>query len=121
MHLFQQCRDDYRQDQHPTRMVEDIRFWTPNIERNTMCRLGNVSPLDNALIIYPIRFLTMAYDPLWDELQRFLDEQSVVNDRRPGEMYMPFAMSVQDLISQLETSLEDLAIGLIGDCQKEEQ
>ena len=65
---------------------------------------------DDPVLIFDLRannerHKNKAYDPFWDELQPFLDEQSVVNGRCHGEeLHMPFSMSVQDLISQGQTN-----------------
>lgn len=41
-------------------------------------------------------------DPFWKELQQYLDEKSVVHERRQNEVsYMPFAISVRDLREQI--------------------
>ena len=41
-------------------------------------------------------------DPFWDELGKFLEEKSVVHERRQSEVaYMPFALSVGDLKQQV--------------------
>lgn len=42
------------------------------------------------------------YDPFWKELQSYLNEKSVVHERRHTETaYMPFAISVTDLRQQI--------------------
>lgn len=45
-------------------------------------------------------------DPFWDELGKYLEEKSVVHERRQNEVaYMPFAMSVSDLRQQVLSRL----------------
>ena len=47
-------------------------------------------------------------DPFWEELKKFLDEYSIVHDRRYGEItYMPLAISISDLIRQIRERLPD--------------
>jgi hypothetical protein len=42
------------------------------------------------------------YDPFLEEMQKFLDEKSVVHERRQNEIaYMPFAISVHDVREQV--------------------
>jgi hypothetical protein len=42
------------------------------------------------------------YDPFLEEMQKFLDEKSVVHERRQNEIaYMPFAISVRDVREQV--------------------
>lgn len=42
------------------------------------------------------------YVPFWDELVKYLDEKSAVHERRTTNMlYLPFAMSVEDLRNQI--------------------
>lgn len=46
------------------------------------------------------------YNPFWEEMQKFLDEKSVVHERRHNEIaYMPFAISVRDLREQILSRL----------------
>ena len=46
------------------------------------------------------------FDQFWEELGKYLDEHSQVNDRRHGtHMYMPFAMYVEDLVQLIAARL----------------
>lgn len=45
-------------------------------------------------------------DPFWEELGRFLQEKGAVQERRQNEfLFMPFAISVQDLLEQIKERL----------------
>ena len=47
-------------------------------------------------------------NPFWDELWKFLDESSIVDDRRHGEVtYLPLAISISDLIRQIKERLPE--------------
>ena len=45
-------------------------------------------------------------NPFWDEVGKFLDESSIVDDRRHGEVtYLPLAISISDLIRHIKERL----------------
>ena len=47
-------------------------------------------------------------NPFWDEFGKFLDESSIVDDRRHGEVtYLPLAISISDLIRQIQERLPE--------------
>ena len=49
------------------------------------------------------------FDQFWAELDRFLDEQSAVHERRRQMyMYMPFAISMEDLRQQIKALLPEV-------------
>ena len=47
-------------------------------------------------------------DLFWEELKKFLDEHSIVHDRRHGEVtYLSLAISISDLIRQIRERLPE--------------
>ena len=68
---------------------------------------------DDTDLFYDLRKMSgrpndQSLDPFWEELKKFLDEHSIVHDRRHGEItYMPLAISISDLIRQIRERLPD--------------
>lgn len=97
-----------------------IEYMRPNF--NVPCDHASDSEVDNRLAAFILesdhtelaydlrkyngRMQNPDFDPFWEELHRYLEENASVHERRHGNaMYMPIAISVNDLIDIIKNRL----------------
>ena len=101
----------YRKQRHLYRYYDYVSRNSLNVgsEKESALRIGAfISGCDSSEILIDLRRLngrpkSPKYDDFWEEIQTLFNEyQTAVHERRHGnESYLPFAISIRELVDQL--------------------